>query len=70
MKNQKLNPWRKFLLFWRFEYRHYPRNFIRGVKNLIKWGSVIWKDRDWDDSFFFEIIKFKFANGKKFPADL
>jgi hypothetical protein len=72
MKNQKLNPWRKFLLFWRFEYRYYPRNIVRGVKNLIKWGPVIWKDRDWDDSFFFEIIKFKISkmsesHGKRMP---
>ena len=56
------NLWHRFLLYWKFEYRYYPRNFVRGVKNLIKWGPIIWKDRDWDDSFLFEIIKFKILN--------
>ena len=56
------NLWQRFLLYWKFEYRYYPRNFVRGVKNLIKWGPIIWKDRDWDDSFLFEIIKFKILN--------
>lgn len=56
------NLWHRFLLYWKFEYRYYPRNFVRGVKNLIKWGPIIWKDRDWDDSFLFEIIKFKISN--------
>ena len=72
MELKKLNPWRRFLLFWEFEYRYYPRNFISGVKNLIKWGPIIWKDRDWDDSFFFDILKFKISNmaeshGKTMP---
>jgi hypothetical protein len=56
------NLWQRFLLYWKFEYRYYPRNFVRGVKNLIKWGPIIWKDRDWDDSFLFEIMKFKISN--------
>jgi hypothetical protein len=72
MEAQKLNLWQRFLLFWEFEYRYYPQNFIRGIKNLIKWGPIIWKDRDWDDSFLFEIIKFKILNmseshGKTMP---
>jgi len=58
----KPNLWQRFLLYWKFKYRYYPRNFVRGVKNLIKWGPIIWKDRDWDDSFLFEIIKFKISN--------
>ena len=72
MEYKRPNPWQRFLLFWRFEYRHYPRNFVRGVKNLIKWGPIIWKDRDWDDSFFFDILKFKISkmaesHGKTMP---
>lgn len=66
MEHKKLNPWRRFLLFWKFEYRYYPRNFIVGILNLFKWGPVIWKDRDWDDSFFFDILKFKISNMAKF----
>lgn len=62
MEHKKLSFWGKLRLFWQFEYRYYPQNFVRGIKNLIKWGPVIWKDRDWDDTFLFEIIKFKISN--------
>lgn len=34
-------------------------NFILSVKNLICWFSVIWKDRDFDDHYIWEILKFK-----------
>jgi len=72
MEHKKLSFWGKLRLFWQFEYRYYPQNFVRGIKNLIKWGPVIWKDRDWDDTFLFEIIKFKLSNmseshGKTMP---
>jgi hypothetical protein len=62
MEHKNPNLWQRFLLYWKFKYRYYPQNFVRGVKNLIKWGPIIWKDRDWDDSFLFEIIKFKISN--------
>jgi hypothetical protein len=72
MENIKLNFWQRLVLFWNHEYRYYPQNFIRGIKNLIKWGPIIWKDRYWDDFFLFEIIKFKISNmseshGKTMP---
>ena len=72
MEHEKISFWKKQKLFWEFEYRHYARNFILGIKNLIKWGPVIWKDRDWDDTFLFEIIKFKISkmsesHGKTMP---
>jgi hypothetical protein len=35
------------------------RNFIKGVKNLVRWFSVIWKDRDWDYYYILEIYKTK-----------
>jgi hypothetical protein len=35
------------------------RNIKYGIKNLTKWFSVIWNDRDWDHHFLFEILKFK-----------
>ena len=36
--------------------------FLTGCKNLIKWFPVIWRDRDWDNSFIYEIIKVKLNN--------
>jgi hypothetical protein len=35
------------------------RNFTLSVKNLIRWFPVIWKDRDWDDYYIWEVLKFK-----------
>ena len=35
----------------------YPfRDFYRRVKNVLRWLPIIWKDRDWDDSYITEIL--------------
>jgi hypothetical protein len=46
----------KIKLWWRFDGRYYHRNFIQGIKNLWNWFPVIWKDRDWDQSFIYEVL--------------
>jgi hypothetical protein len=38
------------------------KQFFRSIRNLIRWFPIIWKDRDWDDHFIFEILKFKLKN--------
>ena len=49
----RLNRWFR----WEFKYQH---KYIKyGVKNLYKWFWVIWKDRDWDHHYIFEVLKFK-----------
>jgi hypothetical protein len=35
------------------------KNIIKGIKNLIKWFPVIWKDRDWDSHYIFSILEHK-----------
>jgi hypothetical protein len=35
------------------------KNLVRGIKNLWKWFPVIWKDRNWDDYYIWEILKTK-----------
>jgi hypothetical protein len=72
MKNEKISFWQKIVLYWKFKVRYYPKQFIVGLKNLYKWTPIIWKDRDWDNSFLFDIIKFKISNmagthGKEMP---
>ena len=42
------------------------RNCKNGIKNLITWFTVIWKDRDWDQQFFYEIVYFKLKQMEKF----
>lgn len=38
------------------------KRFISNIKNVIRWLPVIWKDRDWDDYYIFEVLKFKLKN--------
>jgi len=35
------------------------RSIKIGVPNLIRWFPVIWKDRDWDHQFIFQIFRHK-----------
>jgi hypothetical protein len=62
---RKLSFWRKLYLNWKFEWRYWRKDFYQGVKNLIKWFPVIWKDRSWDDHYIWEVLKIKL----KFQAD-
>ena len=52
----------KMKLWWKFEGKHYHKNFIQGVKNLYKWFPTIWKDRDWDGHYIYEILRVKLEN--------
>jgi len=55
----------------------YPfRDFYRRVKNVLRWLPIIWKDRDWDDSYITEILikKLEFTrdfylSGKAYSAE-
>jgi len=46
-------------LWWNHEGKHYFKMFRTGVKNLIYWFPIIWKDRNWDSHYIFEIMKHK-----------
>src|SRR6185295_9596120 len=58
-------------LWWYEKIKHtwYYRNIINpwenfkvGIKNIIKWLPIVWKDRDWGDWYIYEILKFKIKN--------
>lgn len=38
------------------------KDFKTGIKNLIKWLPIVWKDRDWDDAYILYVLKFKIKN--------
>jgi len=42
------------------------RNIKYGIKNLWKWLPTIWKDRDWDDHYIFEILKVKLKHQSEY----
>lgn len=50
----------------RFDAPYLHREIIQGVKNLIRWFPTIWKDRDWDDHYIWEIMKVKIKNQSKY----
>jgi hypothetical protein len=62
----KPNLFRKIYLWWRFDGRYYHNDLIRGIKKLWYWFPVIWKDRDWDDHFIFEVLKHKLKAQAKY----
>ena len=56
----------KISLWWRFEARYYHKDFINGVKNLIKWFPTVWKDRDYDQAFIYDILSKKLEFQSKY----
>ena len=59
MGKEKVNIFEKISLWWRFDGRYMHKEFVRGIKNLWRWFPVIWKDRDWDQTFIYRVIKTK-----------
>jgi len=62
-ERESRNPFRKVIdriyLWWDNEAQFYPKDFKSGVKNLWYWLPVIWKDRNWDHQFIFDILSHK-----------
>lgn len=69
MESERLNIFERISLWWRFDGKYYHKDFYRGLKNLWRWFPTIWKDRDWDHSFIFEIIKVKLEHQAKSIGD-
>jgi hypothetical protein len=51
--------------WWKFEGRYYHNDLYKGIKNLIRWFPVIWKDRDWDKSYLYDILQKKLEHQLK-----
>ena len=69
MEKEKINIFEKISLWWKFDGKYMHKEFARGVKNLWRWFPTIWKDRDWDDSYIFEIIRVKLEHQAKYIGD-
>jgi len=60
--SQEYNQWYWKLYRWcKWELSSQPYYFKYGVKNLWRWFWVIWKDRDWDQHYYWEITKKKIS---------
>jgi hypothetical protein len=62
LKNRpRPNILRRIYLWWEHDGKYYHKYFKTGVKNLWYWFPIIWKDRDWDSHYIFEIMKHKLS---------
>jgi len=62
MEDTKPTIFDKLRWFWNDNIRYAHINIYRGVRNLIRWAPTIWKDRDWDQHYIYEILKVKLHN--------
>lgn len=56
-------------LWWKYEGRYYHKNFINGVKNLWNWFPTIWSDRDYDQTFIYEVLIHKLEKQAKYIGE-
>ena len=42
------------------------RNVLLNIKHVIKWIPIIWKDKEWDYSYFLDMAIFKLENMRDF----
>jgi hypothetical protein len=67
LKNRpRPNLFRRIWLWWAHDGRYYHKYFKEGVKNLWYWFPIIWKDRNWDDRYIFEVLKHKLKAQAKY----
>jgi len=41
-------------------------SIIESIKQIFHWIPIIWKDKDWDHYFLYEILRFKLSNMEKY----
>ena len=70
LKNRpRPNFFRRIWLWWYHDGRFYHKYFKQGVKNIIYWFPIIWKDRNWDSGYIFDILKHKLKAQAKYIGD-
>lgn len=65
----KPNLFKRIYLWWIFDGRYLYSELKRGIKNLIYWLPVIWKDKNWDGHYIFEVLKHKLKAQAKHISD-
>ena len=65
----KLNMFEKIQSWWSCDGKYYHKYFKNGVKNLWYWFPIIWKDRDWDSHYIFEVLKHKLKAQAQYIGD-
>ena len=50
----------------RLETAYY--NVYYGVQNLVRWFPVVWRDRDWDEAYLFNVMAWKMSRMSRHQA--
>ncbi len=54
---------------WRSYTPHWFNNFVTGITNIVRWIPVLYKDRDWDDSFTLKMLQRKIEHQRKYLVE-
>ena len=60
---RKLNHIR---LWWDHDGKYLGKTFKTGVKNIVYWLPIIWKDRNWDHRYIYTILEHKLKAQSKY----
>jgi hypothetical protein len=55
----KRSFWKKAWIWLRYDAKYLHKEIYRGIRNLIYWFPVIWRDRDWDQKYIYDILETK-----------
>jgi hypothetical protein len=64
--NIKEKVWEPIYNFYWYNVGWNIKYMYQSIKNLIRWLPVIWKDKDWDDHFIWEILKTKLKHQSQY----
>ena len=45
------------------------RRIKEGIINIVDWLPVVWRDRDWDQAFLYEVLRFKLGRMERFQRE-
>ena len=51
---------------WRYYSPYWFTNFIDGVRNIISWVPLLYKNRDWDSTHIYNILEFKLLKQRNY----
>src|SRR6056300_1281027 len=55
LSEDELHQW--IPLWWNHDGKYLLKTINRGIKSIWYWLPIIWKDRNWDSHYIFEIMK-------------
>lgn len=52
--------------WWEFEGKYLHKDIYKGIKNIFYWLPTIWKDRDYDHHYIYEVLRVKLEKQAKY----